>query len=197
MAELRPTRTRILNAARHLLQRRGYFGVGTTEILEAAQAPKGSMYHHFPDGKEQIAVAAIASIRDDVTAILRQLSKEHYSVAESIRALAKGMAQWLKASQWREGTMLATTAVGAVPDLPKVHAAIRDALDEWREHIVGQLLKEGWRRPAAQSMAHTLLAGIEGAMMLARIEQDDRIVVRVADTLALLVTREPAPNQNS
>jgi TetR/AcrR family transcriptional repressor of lmrAB and yxaGH operons len=191
MADKLPTRDRILRAARHLFQRRGYYAVGTAEILAAARAPKGSMYHHFPDGKEQIAVAAVESIRADVTAILRQLAEEDYSAAESIRALAKGMAQWLKASQWREGTMLASTTVGSVPDLPKVHAAIRNAFDEWRDHIVGQLVTEGWRKPAAHSMAQTVLAGIEGAMMLARIDQDERIVIRVAETLAGLIGKEP------
>ncbi|HTE40596.1 MAG TPA: TetR/AcrR family transcriptional regulator [Steroidobacteraceae bacterium] len=190
MADKLPTRDRILRAARHLFQRRGYYAVGTAEILEAARAPKGSMYHHFPGGKEQIAVAAVDSIRADVTTILRQLSQENYSAAESIRALAKGMAQWLKASQWREGTMLASTTVGSVPDLPKLHTSIRNAFSEWRDHIAGQLVKEGWRKPAAHSMAQTLLAGIEGAMMLARIDQDERIVVRVADILAGLIAKE-------
>jgi len=185
-----PTRDRILRAAKRLFQQRGYYAVGTAEILEASQAPKGSMYHHFPEGKEQIAIEAVNTIRADVLAMMQQLQAKELSTAAAIRALAKGMAQWLKESQWREGTMLASTTVGSVPDLPKLHAAIKEAFDEWRQHIVKLLSNEGWTKKEATTMANTLLAGIEGAMILARIDQDERVVLKVADTLATLVEKD-------
>jgi hypothetical protein len=85
--------------------------------------------------------------------------------------------------------MLASTAVGAVPDLPELHAAIREAYDEWRAHLAERLVNDGRDAAAAQAMAHTLLAGIEGAMMLARVDQDERIVTRVVAMLAKLIAR--------
>ena len=182
-----PTRDRILKAAKRLFQQRGYYAVGTAEILAASQAPKGSMYHHFPEGKEQIAIEAVNTIRSDVLSVMRQLQTKGLSTADAIRSLAKGMAQWLKQSEWREGTMLASTTVGSVPDLPKVHAAIKEAFDEWRGEIIKMLVAEGWTKAAANTLAQTLLAGIEGAMILARIDQDERVVIKVADTLAALV----------
>jgi TetR/AcrR family transcriptional repressor of lmrAB and yxaGH operons len=118
---------------------------------------------------------------------MRQLQTKGLSTADAIRSLAKGMAQWLKQSEWREGTMLASTTVGSVPDLPNVHAAIKAAFDEWRGEIIKMLVAEGWTKAAANTMAQTLLAGIEGAMILARIDQDERVVIKVADTLAALV----------
>jgi TetR/AcrR family transcriptional regulator, lmrAB and yxaGH operons repressor len=56
------TRSRILRAALRLFRRHGYHGVGINDILAEAQAPKGSMYHHFPAGKEEIAAAVVALI---------------------------------------------------------------------------------------------------------------------------------------
>ena len=182
-----PTRDRILKAARHLFQQRGYYAIGTAEILAASESPKGSMYHHFPDGKEQIAIEAVASMRSDIIGMLRKLESEGRSVAEIIRWLAKGMAQWLKESEWREGTMLVSTTVGSVPDLPKLHVAIKAAFDEWRQHIAKLLVREGWTKAAALSMAQTLIAATEGAMILARIDQDEKIVLKVAETMASLV----------
>jgi TetR/AcrR family transcriptional repressor of lmrAB and yxaGH operons len=187
VSKARPTRARILKAAKHLFQRRGYHAVGTAEILAAAKAPKGSMYHHFPNGKEQIAIEAVATIHDDVLGLMQKFAAEKRTVAESIRTLAKGMARWLKETDYREGTMLASTTIGSVPDLPKLHAAIKDAFGAWREHLVLQLMGEGWTRTSATTMTQTILAGIEGAMILARIDQDERIVIDVADTLATMV----------
>jgi TetR/AcrR family transcriptional repressor of lmrAB and yxaGH operons len=182
-----PTRDRILKAAKHLFQQRGYYAIGTAEILAASQAPKGSMYHHFPDGKEQIAIEAVAAMRNDIIGMLRKLEDEGRSVAEIILALAKGMALWLKQSEWREGTMLVSTTVGSVPDRPNLHAAIKEAFDEWRQHVANLLVREGWTKAAALSMAQTLISATEGAMILARIDQDEKIVLKVAETMALLV----------
>ena len=182
-----PTRDRIVLAATRLFQQRGYHGVTTADILDEARAPKGSMYHHFPLGKEQIAIAAVGRIRGEVRAVLDRLAADGSSLDQAIRTIADGMARWLRASGWREGTMLASAAVGAVPDLPKLHAAIRDALDDWRDQLTGRLIGDGWSKPGARAMAQTVLAGLEGAMLLARIEQDERIVTRVAANLARLI----------
>jgi TetR/AcrR family transcriptional repressor of lmrAB and yxaGH operons len=184
-----PTRDRILKAAKHLFQQRGYYAVGTAEILQTSHAPKGSMYHHFPDGKEQIAIEAVATMRGDLMAMLHKLEADELSVAATIRWLAKGMARWLKESEWREGTMLASTTVGSVPELPKLHAAIKEAFDEWRQHVAKRLVLEGWTKAAALSMAQTLIAATEGAMILGRIDQDEKIVLKVAETMALMVER--------
>lgn len=182
-----PTRDRILKAARRLFQQRGYYAVGTAEILEEAKAPKGSMYHHFPDGKEQIAIAAVNKIHSDLMSRLQKLEDDQHSVADMLRLFAKGMAHWLKESEWREGTMLVSTTVGSVPQMPKLHAAIKKAFNDWRQHIVKALQREGWNKAAALSAAQTIIAATEGAMILARIDQDERIVIKVADNLIALL----------
>jgi TetR/AcrR family transcriptional repressor of lmrAB and yxaGH operons len=185
------TRERILGSAKHLFQQRGYFAVGTVEILKHAKAPKGSMYHHFPGGKEQIAIAVVREISADVAALMKKLASAEQPVANILRALAKGMAQWLKDSAWREGTMLATTTVGSVPDLPKLHAVIRNAFDEWRAHIATLLAREDWPKQSAEVMAHMIIATIEGAMILARVDQDETILIKIVDRLARVVAAGP------
>jgi TetR/AcrR family transcriptional repressor of lmrAB and yxaGH operons len=189
MSAKRPasTRDRILDAATRLFQRRGYHAVGTAEILDEARAPKGSMYHHFPLGKEQIAVAAVARIRDDLLALLAKLRTDGRALDEILRRLAKGITQWMKASDWREGALLSSASIGVVPELPRLHAAIKQAFDAWRADLGAQLEAEGWRRPSAHAMAQTIVASIEGAMILARIDEDGAALITIADTLARLV----------
>ncbi len=52
-------RSAIIAAAAKLFRRQGYAATGINEIADAAGAPKGSLYHYFPDGKDQIAEAAV------------------------------------------------------------------------------------------------------------------------------------------
>jgi TetR/AcrR family transcriptional regulator, lmrAB and yxaGH operons repressor len=186
-----PTRERILRAARQLFQQRGYYAVGTAEILDESRAPKGSMYHHFPGGKEQIAIEVVNSIRADVLGLLRKLDADGRSVADTMRQLALGMARWLENSDYREGSMLASTTIGSVPDLPKLHAAIRAAFDDWRSHIAARLSLDGWTKKEAATLAQTLIAGIEGAMILARIDRDKKVVVKTVENLARLLDTAP------
>ena len=183
------TRARILDAAKHLFQQRGYHGVGTAEILAIAKAPKGSMYHHFPEGKEQIAIEVVRTIQDAVLDQLRRLHAQRLSTAEITRSLARNMAQWLKATKWREGTLLNSVAAGSIPDLPKLHAAIRSALHLWQTEIAKLLRHDGWPPATAERLAHTTLATLEGAMLCARIAQSERILTQAAETIAAVLER--------
>jgi TetR/AcrR family transcriptional repressor of lmrAB and yxaGH operons len=145
------------------------------------------MYHHFPEGKEQIAIAAVQLIRTEVVATLNTLASRNLPTAEIIRLLAREMGAWLQASQWREGTMLAAAVIGAVPESPQLHAAIRGAFDEWRQQLMQLLLREGRRKRHAHCLAQTIVAGLEGSMLLARVDQDERALIEVAEMLVSLL----------
>ena len=68
-----PTRERLIAAMSDLLERRGFHGVGLSELLAQAQAPKGVLYHHFPGGKTALAVAAIEAIAARIADSLERL----------------------------------------------------------------------------------------------------------------------------
>jgi len=69
----RPSRDRLLDSAVDLLQRQGYHGTGLNELLERSEAPRGSLYHYFPGGKEQIGAEAIARAGGQVAAAVVHL----------------------------------------------------------------------------------------------------------------------------
>lgn len=145
------------------------------------------MYHHFPGGKEQIAVEAIAEIRADVLGLMRKLRSERRPAREIVGVMAKGMSRWLELSRWREGTLLASATIGCVPDSPKIHAAIKEALDAWRNEFRIVLAAEKWSKADARRLANTALAAIEGAMILARVDRDAYAVNSVATSLSSLI----------
>lgn len=180
-------RDRILRAARELFQQRGYFAVGTAEILERAKAPKGSMYHHFPEGKEQLAIASVEIIREFLIEYLKECRRKDLSMTETLKKLGREMAMWCKKSQWQQGTMLASTAVGSIPDLPKLQGAIKNAFDAWRKAMAEILQAEGWRKAEAKNMATTIIAGIEGAVLLARVDQNEKVITGVIGNLCLML----------
>ena len=75
------------------LQSKGLHGVGLNEILKTAGLPKGSLYYHFPGGKEELALAAIANagLTDGETTWLAAHSPALYSAGPN-RSSALGNA---------------------------------------------------------------------------------------------------------
>jgi len=76
----------IVRAAATLFRRNGYAATGINEIAEVAGAPKGSLYHYFPDGKDGIGEAAVRFAGKGLVVTLEKLEAEHKSTAQMIQA---------------------------------------------------------------------------------------------------------------
>ena len=81
-----PTRDRLIAAMLNALRRKGYHGVGLSELLTEAGAPKGVLYHHFPQGKTELAVAAIEHAVDGLARALDKLLGADQDLASSLKA---------------------------------------------------------------------------------------------------------------
>src|SRR5450756_655642 len=84
----------IVRAAATLFRRNGFAATGINEIIEVSGAPKGSLYHYFPGGKDQIAEAAVRFAGAGVVATLEKLAQEHATAAAMIRAYCRLLAGW-------------------------------------------------------------------------------------------------------
>jgi TetR/AcrR family transcriptional repressor of lmrAB and yxaGH operons len=97
------TRTRLIAAMADALQRRGLHGVGLNEILSDAQAPKGVLYHHFPGGKTELAIAAIRAIVERIISSLDQVLAAHPDPAAAFERWVEGAQRHLAASSFERG----------------------------------------------------------------------------------------------
>ena len=166
-----PTRARILKAATRLFQARGYHAVGVNEILEHAEAPKGSLYHHFPAGKGQIAQEAVARVAADVEAAIRDGRAAGRSTADILRQVARGMGAWLERSSWREGCLVSVVAQETAPDDPTLTEAVEQAYAGWRRELIAALAAEGRAPDEAAAIASLAVATLEGGLILARVDR--------------------------
>jgi TetR/AcrR family transcriptional repressor of lmrAB and yxaGH operons len=182
-----PTRERLLAAAIRLFQERGYHGAGLTEILAAAQAPKGSLYHHFPGGKPELAVVAIARIAADWEASVARRRARGASAADVIRGLARAQARWLRETQWRQASLFASLAQGFIPEAPVVRQTL--ARHAARRHTrVAQMLAEDGIADAA-GVAALAVAALDGGLLEARVQRDVTPLLAAAACAARLAER--------
>ncbi len=170
----------LVETAMRLFRRQGYASTGLAQILAESGAPKGSLYHYFPGGKEALGEAAVALAAERMADTLTALAERHRTPEAFLRAYARTMAGWMEESGFRSGCPVATTLLETVPDSPRLTAAGERALDRWIEIVAGVLARDGRGRAAARRQAQLVVAAMEGALLLARVRRSTRPVLDVA-----------------
>src|SRR5450631_2475436 len=139
----------IVRAAAALFRRNGYAATGINEIAEVSGAPKGSLYHYFPGGKDQIAEAAVRFAGAGVVATLEKLEQEHHSASALVGGYCKLLAGWMAKSGFRDGCPIATTLLESAPQSAAMASVGREAFAGWCAVIARALLRDGCGRAEA------------------------------------------------
>jgi TetR/AcrR family transcriptional regulator, lmrAB and yxaGH operons repressor len=161
------TRERMVEGAARLLAQRGLQATSFSEVLDATGAPRGSVYHHFPEGKNQLIKAAL----DFVDAQMAQLldPKDGAPAPEITEFFLRVWRSVLTRSDFRAGCAVAAVTVAAdTPELLEHTAAI---FRSWRSRLAELLAKGGLSQGDAVRFAAMLIAASEGAVILSRGEK--------------------------
>ncbi len=160
-------RTRLINAMTAALQKRGLHGSGLTELLAAAGAPKGVLYHHFPGGKTELAVAAVNATVERLCAMLDQRMAGD-DPAAAVMAWVDGAQRRLAASGYEQGCPLATIALETTAADTEIRAALGLGFARIRVRMAEGLLRAGYPAASADALSALILAAYEGGLLQAR-----------------------------
>lgn len=177
------SRERLIAAMTDALRRRGLHGIGLNELLQSASAPKGVLYHHFPGGKTELAIAAI----DDVVArMLTSLDRLLLAEPDPIAALQRWVAsatQRLQQSGFEAGCPLATVGLESTPDDVALRDALASAFSRMRERLALALQAAGQPQPRAAGLAALIVATYEGGLLQARVAQNPEPIEQATGAL--------------
>ena len=180
-------RDRMVEGAMVLLARRGLQATSFSEVLSATGAPRGSLYHHFPGGKDQLVAVAV----DRAGAVLTE-AMETVAGAPAEAVVARFLAIWravLMRSQCEAGC--AVLAVTVATDSAELLSHATAVFRAWRERMTDLLCEGGLSSVQARSFAMVLIASVEGAVVLSRAEQSLEPFEAVAQQLIAQVRRPP------
>ena len=170
----RPDRSRaaLIDTAALLFRRQGYAATGVNQILEAADVKAGSLYHHFPNGKQELAAAVVDSAGGEIERLLRRFLDSDSSVADIVAGWIDLLTVQL-ASDQRDGCPIEPIATESVNASPQVRDASARAFAGWTAAVAERLRADGWPDREAEQTALAVIALIEGALILSRIAGDD------------------------
>ena len=180
MANVAKHRRALVETAMRLFRRQGYASTGLQQILADSGAPKGSLYHYFPGGKEELGAAAVTLAGTRIHTLLEEWADRHEEPAAFLRGYCRQMAAWMSESEFRSGCPVATTLLENAPQSPAITAAGREAIDGWIDVIAAVFGRSGVGRAGARAKAQTVVAAMEGALILARVRQSERPILDVA-----------------
>lgn len=187
------TRDRMVAATARLLQRQGMAATGLAEVLDAAGAPRGSLYHHFPRGKNQLVAEAVRFSSARITRAIEAAMASPRPLPEAIRAFAAFYENSLSTSGFRDGCPVATTALEASGlGATEVEAACAEAFAAWQEPIARRLVADGHSPDRAEELATFVIASLEGGLLLAQSARGMQPLHTVASNLAALLPPDTA-----
>jgi TetR/AcrR family transcriptional repressor of lmrAB and yxaGH operons len=174
-------------AAAKLFRQQGYHGTALHDILAAGGSPRGSLYFHFPKGKEEIGEAALTIAGEAVRQALAHAAETSENAETFVTRIARGMAADLEKSGYREGCPIATTALETSAQSEALGAATRTAFQKWENEIKRGLERFGISAEQADPLATTVLGQLEGALLLARTYRSLEPMHRAEQALKLLL----------
>jgi TetR/AcrR family transcriptional repressor of lmrAB and yxaGH operons len=149
-----------------LLRRQGYHGTGLNQIIAESGAPKGSIYFHFPGGKEQLAAEAIVASAVYYDAVMSTC--ERATAIESFDVYIDEAARWLERTGFAEGCPIATVALEVGPTSTVIGEACAQAIAILLDRVTGWLEADGFSPETARARAELVHAAMEGALIFAK-----------------------------
>ncbi|MBB2914225.1 TetR/AcrR family transcriptional repressor of lmrAB and yxaGH operons [Streptosporangium becharense] len=162
------TRARLIDAACSLVEARGYFGAGLNEMLQAGGAPRGSLYHHFPGGKDQLIAEALAVSGREIEDLIRNVAEGVPDTGALVEAVLDALADRMQEAGYAKGCPITTVALETAATNDSLQRVCADVYDGWQRALVDRLVADGHAPGHAEDLACSLLALIEGALVLAR-----------------------------
>ncbi|MFI9210506.1 TetR/AcrR family transcriptional regulator [Streptomyces sp. NPDC053253] len=182
-----PSRERIVAGAADMISRRGLSATSIREMAKHAQAPLGSTYHYFPEGKQQLATEAVRYTGEWVARSLRkELAAGPAAGLSAFLALWRGI---VVDTDFHAGCPVLAVAIEEPPagEVPPALAAAAEVFDQWEGLLADSLRAHGAGAEQAAQVATLIVAAVEGTVALCRAKRSTEPLDRTAAQLQALI----------
>lgn len=183
------TKSRMIAATADLLGLQGYHATGLNQVMQVSATPKGSLYFHFPGGKEELASEAIrvagAEIGEKIAATLQSFEQP----GDAVSAFALLLAEELQTSHFRKGCPVAAVAMETAAMSDCLRQTCEQIYLSWFALVEQRLFESGVEPAVAKSWTTLTWAAVEGALLLSRTYQSTAPLETIAAQLKQLLNQ--------
>ncbi|MGM7723339.1 TetR/AcrR family transcriptional regulator [Metabacillus sp. Hm71] len=190
MASKVDSREKILQTASRLFQLQGYHATGLNQIIKESGSPKGSLYHYFPNGKEELAIEAVKYTSHYIESKLKEFMN---SVADPVKAIQSFILD--TANQFDHPEKIEGIPVGLLAsETSLLSEPLREicvqSFKKWEDIIANKLIENGFKDNEAYKLGMLINAMIEGGIMLSITNQDKTPLLTISETIPKLITKK-------
>jgi AcrR family transcriptional regulator len=163
------SKERMVVAARRLFREHGYLGTALSDVVTESAAPRGSIYFHFPGGKEELATEVTLLHTSDRIADINRAAAAAATAAQLIEIFMGRERDDLVASNYREGCAVAPIVIESTPASDQLSDATRRAFQDLIATLAARFTEKGLPHENAVQLATNVWTSVEGALILTRV----------------------------
>jgi len=160
------TKDKIIQTAALLLRKQGYHATGLNQIIRESGTPKGSLYYYFPNGKEELAIAAVEYISqrviNQIEASFAYSDDPYVAVDHFLTNIIRGFME----QESERGIPIVLLAAESKPKHTKLHAACKQEMIRWQELVKEKLMNSGYDESKADERASLLHSMVIGGLSM-------------------------------
>jgi AcrR family transcriptional regulator len=181
------TKARILDTTAGLFMRYGYTGTGLKQVVADANAPFGSLYHHFPGGKQELGVEVIHRSGAMYLELVTGVFDAAPDIVTGVHDCFTGAAEVLRATDYADACPIETVALEVASTNEPLRAATAEVFESWIEGATARFRAAGIDDAAARALSISVIALLEGAFVLARASRTTEAIDAAGATAAAAV----------
>jgi len=183
------TRERIVDASATLMSRQGYSATGVKQIVEAAHAPFGSLYHFFPGGKEELGTEAVRRSGASYLALIPAVFDAAPDITSGVRDFFEGAAQHLWETNYEDACPIATIALEVSSSSEPMREACAEVFESWITAGTERFRPLDLGEEQTRELVIALIAALEGAFVLCRALRSTAPLLIAGDVMVREVER--------
>lgn len=180
----RSTRESILTATAELMRVKGFGAVGMKDVVAASGAPIGSIYHHFPGGKTQIAREALVAAGAAYGLLIPTLVAPYDDLGEAVDAVFAQAATDMAETGYANMCPVGSVAAEVADTVEELRAATAGIFTDWVDGGTAYFASRGLSEEAAREVTVVIVTALEGAFVVARTLRNTEPLTTVGRALA-------------
>jgi len=181
------TREQFILTTCDLLEVQGYHATGLNQIINESGGPKGSLYYHFPDGKEGLTAEALQHVGQIVLRRIKTNLAVADNPADAVRDFILNVAYNVEHSGYQAGGPITTVALETASSSERLREICNAIYADWQTAFRERLTAGGVPDPAADQIARVIVAGLEGGIILCRTGRTQQPLHDVAATMETVI----------
>lgn len=187
--KIKPKDVLIATASR-LFKARGYCAVGLNDIIAASGIPKGSLYHYFPKGKEQLATAAINNTKELVMEDIKSVFASTANPMNAFQAYVYELSRVFGEGGDPIGSPIGTIAGEKHSTSEPIRLACEATFKDWQSIYVDKFIEAGYSEQQSASLAVVFHALTEGGILLALTMKSGKPLEVIAEQIPFLLIKK-------